>query len=314
MQNSVTGQPVLCIGAAMIDDSYYCLEEPLPGTSNPATHLRSAGGVARNIAHHLAQLGNRVELISHFGTEADGTWLTDQCRSAGIALSHSRFTGLGTGRFAAIVSPAGELFAGASDALVDKTITVTWLAQRTPLLATASLILCDCNLSSSCIEWILAFCRTHSIPCVLEPVSVAKASPLAGMNLADVLLVTPNRAELAALSGSPISENVEASIERLLERGVQNIWMRKGREGSELFSRKEIIRLPAPDVEVLDTTGAGDAALAGWIHAWLRKKDARECMIYGHAMAAIILATKGAIAASLHTDLLERTAANLRTQ
>jgi sugar/nucleoside kinase (ribokinase family) len=134
------------------------------------------------------------------------------------------------------------------------------------------------------------------------------------MNLAGVVLFTPNRAELAALSGGPMSENTQASAGRLQERGVQNIWMRKGREGSEMFSRGQIIKLPAPDVKVSDTTGAGDAALAGWIHAWLRKKDARECMIYGHAMAAIILQTKGAIAAHLHSDLLERTAANLRTQ
>jgi len=33
--------------------------------------LFSAGGIARNVAHHLAQLGNPVELIFHFGLDTD---------------------------------------------------------------------------------------------------------------------------------------------------------------------------------------------------------------------------------------------------
>ena len=100
----MTTRPVVCIGAAIIDDSFFCLDTPVQGTSNPATHFRSAGGVARNVAHHLAQLGNSVELIAHLGDDSAGKWLKEQCSAAGIGLSHSHFTNTGTGRFAAIAS------------------------------------------------------------------------------------------------------------------------------------------------------------------------------------------------------------------
>ena len=166
--------PVICIGAALVDDSFHCLNEPLRGTSNPATHFRSAGGVARNVAHHLAQLGNPVELISEFGDDADGHWLRNLCTSAGMGISHSLVAESGTGRFTGIISPSGELYAGASDTHLE--ITTSFLAKLEGVLKPASAILFDCNLDVTCVVWLLQFCRTNSIPCLVEPVSGLKAT------------------------------------------------------------------------------------------------------------------------------------------
>lgn len=300
-------KPIICIGAAIIDDSFYCLDEPRPGTSNPAKHFRSAGGVARNIAHNLTQLGNNVELVSHFGNDEDGKWLAGQCSSVGIGLTHSRFSDAGTGRFTAIISPSGDLHIGAADTHLENEITVSFLKEKSLYLATASLILFDCNLSADCIAWLLDFCRSQAIPCVIDPVSIVKASRLENLNLEQVLLITPNHDELTALS-----ENSERSVESLLKKGVQNIWIRNGKAGSELFSNEGVVKLPSPNVNVIDTTGAGDAALAGWVHAWLRNKSTKECLMYGHAMAEIILQTKGANSSQLNADLLGKTVLKMR--
>lgn len=305
-------KPVFCIGAAIVDDSFYCLQEPLRGTSNPAKHFRSAGGVARNIAHNLAQLGNPVELISHFGLDSDGVWLKDVSSSVGVGLSHSLCTETGTGHFCGILSPSGELYAGAADARLEEEITISFLSQQSTALASASLLVCDCNVSSISLTWLLDFCKTHAVPCVIEPVSVAKASRLAGANLDTVLLITPNDAELAALCRHPVDTERQYLISDLLGRGVQNIWIRRGKKGSEFFSREGMLTIPAPRTDVIDTTGAGDAALAGWIHAWLRGNNPQACIQYGHAMAEIILRTRGAQAGDLDANLLESTVANGR--
>ncbi len=307
-------KPVVCIGAAIVDDIFHCIGEPAPGTSNPSSHYRSAGGVSRNVAHHLAQLGIAVELISYFGSDTDGAWLRDLCASAGIGLSHSRFTEGETGRYTAILSPSGELYAGASDTHLENEITVPFLSKRVHALESASVILCDCNLPISSIRWLLAFSRDHAIPCIIEPVSVAKAALLKDVDLTDVLLITPNDAEVSAILGDSAQNNPASAIKHLLARGVQNIWLRKGRDGSELFTCEETIRIAARHVDVVDETGAGDAALAGWIYAWLRKKSARECILYGHAMAEIILKIEGAHANRLDTHSLESVFLNLKTQ
>ncbi len=305
MLNQSNNKAIVCIGAALVDDSFLCLNEPYQGTSNPARHYRSAGGVARNIAHHLAQLGNPVELITHFGEDEDGPWLKGICSTAGIGLSHALFTKTGTGRFTGILSPTGELFAGASDTHLEEALTVGYLEQQSPFLSSASLVLCDCNLSVSCIAWIVDFCRSHQVPCIIEPVSVAKAAMLRDVNLDDLLLITPNLVELGAITGEQGPVPASKAVTHLLERGVQNIWIRKGKDGSEMFSRTGSIEVPAPDVKVIDSTGAGDAALAGWIHAHLQGRSADDCILYGHALAHIILQTKGTYAGTLDHSRIE---------
>jgi pseudouridine kinase len=266
------------------------------------------------VAHHLAQIGNPVELITHFGIDADGIWLKEVSASAGIGISHSRTTTTGTGHFGGILSPSGELYAGAADTHLEEEITVSFLSQQTDILESASLILIDCNLSIACISWLLDFCADHEVSCVIEPVSVSKASRLRDVNLEDVLLITPNEAELAAISRHVLRSDSRTRVEQLFDRGVRNVWVRRGKEGSELFSHDETVMLSAPNVKVADTTGAGDAAMAGWIHAWLQGKSIRECMLYGHALAEIILQTRGTHSDRLDVQRMEEAVQRLRVQ
>ena len=51
---------------------------------------------------------------------------------------------------------------------------------------------------------------------------------------------------------------------------------------------------------VKDSTGAGDAALAGFVAAWYKGMDALTCLKWGHGMAAMVLMQEGTIAE--HTD------------
>ena len=53
---------VLCIGATLIDELYFCDQTIVPHTSNPASKTSSIGGVGSNIMQHLALLKVEVEL------------------------------------------------------------------------------------------------------------------------------------------------------------------------------------------------------------------------------------------------------------
>ena len=298
---------IICIGAALLDESFSCYQEPICGTSNPARYYRSSGGVACNIAHHLALLQHSVELISCFGNDPDGKWLKDECRNSGIGISHSVESAFDTGRYMALLSPSGELFAGAMSGHFDEEITPAFLETKIALLKTAALIQLDCNLHKECINWLLDFCNSNTIHCVIEPVSIPKAARLQKANLQNVLLLTPNSDELAAISESTADKNRDALIQHLLQRGVQYLWLRNGKNGSGIYSNDIKVEIAALPVEVTDITGAGDAAMAGWIHAWLNGKDIEDCVRYGHALAAIILQVKGAINRKLTLEILENT-------
>lgn len=288
---------IVCIGAALIDEVFTCVGTPEAGTSNPASYQRFAGGVARNLAHHLALLGHRVELISHLGQDAEGQWLTEHCTQRGIGVQFSCFSEQPTGRYAAILSPDGELFTAAAVSHLEQAITPGFLQNQFAGMEAPALLVVDCNLGKESLEWLLQYARRAQIPIVVEPVSVPKAARLKDLDLNGVLMITPGEAELAALQNGT----------GLRERGVQNTWLRKGKNGSALMGEKEEFHVPAPKVEVTDTTGAGDAALAGWIHAWISGKNPHDCIRYGHALASLVLQVRGAVNENLSTNLLETT-------
>jgi len=67
--------PIICIGAALVDELIHASTEILLATTTDAVITKTAGGVSRNIAHQLAILDVPVQLISVFGDDSDGDWL-----------------------------------------------------------------------------------------------------------------------------------------------------------------------------------------------------------------------------------------------
>lgn len=106
-------------------------------------------------------------------------------------------------------------------------------------------------------------------------------------------MITPNEDELPSLSINHSS--IEHTIQELLNRGLEHLWLRKGANGSEIISLTSRYSLPSATVPVKDITGAGDAALAAWIAAYCLGMTAKQCMLAAHAMAANVIQVSGAV-------------------
>jgi sugar/nucleoside kinase (ribokinase family) len=116
--------------------------------------------------------------------------------------------------------------------------------------------------------------------------------------LKGLYLITPNEDELPALCNSGAATK-EEQIQELLGRGVHKIWLHRGKEGSTLFTKAGSIHLEAPNIEVVDCTGAGDGSVTGYLLGkYLMKKDA-DCLKLAHTLSAEILQVQGAIATHL---------------
>lgn len=297
-------KPVVCIGAALVDELFYATESMLLRTTNNVQVKRSAGGVSRNIAHQLSLLNIPTQLITVIGTDADGVWLKHVCEDAGIRLDAS-LTVPGTGKYTGIINDDGSLFTALlSNALVHL-ITPQYLTVHQSLLSTAAFLLADANLNADTMEWLISFCNNNNIPLIIEPVSVPPAKKLAHVNLKGLYMITPNEDELPAICNTQ-SKNTEDQVKELLERGVQHIWLHKGVEGSVMYSNEETLRLHAPEAKVVDCTGAGDGSVSGFIMAKVLEKDKIDCLKIGHTLAAEILQVNGAIASHINQqDLLQ---------
>jgi len=296
---------VVCIGASLIDLNFRFINQPEYRSSNPSRLFRSPGGVVRNIAHHLALLGNRVELISIFGTDSDGDWLKKVCHAAGIGTGNSLFMSRNTGTYASFISTDGELIIGAVEDSINDALDIALLASKAEIILSADLVLADCNLSPAPLKWLISYCDTKGIPLVIETVSVTKSQRLTKALPGKILMIKPNEDEIQVLrKTNSMESDKDRIINELHEFGVQYVWLSKGSKGSFLSVNNKNWSLKAPDVKIADSSGAGDAATAGWIHAWLRDKDPLQCMKTGHAMAAAILESKGAVRDDLSLNLL----------
>ncbi|HNQ61273.1 MAG TPA: PfkB family carbohydrate kinase [Bacteroidia bacterium] len=297
--------PVVCIGTSLVDLNFRLNNTPQLHTSNPAKLFRSPGGVVRNIAHHLALLGNPIELITLFGDDPDGKWLSDLCENAGIKTGHSMFCEHPTGTYASILSPSGDLTIGAAAGEINSKLDIEFLSGRANIIKSACLVIADCNLSADGLKWIISFCDSYSIPIIIETVSVAKSNHLNQALPGNILMIKPNLEEIESFGGNG-SVTPEQRISYLHNNSVQYVWLSKAEQGSILSDGRKFKTLAAPEVTLKDTTGAGDAATAGWAHAYLQGKDPFTCMIYGHATAAAILECDGAVRDDLSLDLLDK--------
>lgn len=295
--------PVICIGAALIDELFHATDTMLLSTTNNATVTKTAGGVSRNIAHQLALLGVPVQLISVFGNDSDGDWLKQVSVSAGVKMDASITREGLSGKYTGMLNVDGSLFSAFLTNAANHLITPAHLAKHKDLLKTASYLLADANINIDTAEWLLAFSKETGIPFVIEPVSVPPAKKFHGVNLEGLHMITPNEDELPVLC-SEKSFLTQLQVEELLNKGIKNIWLHNGKHGSALYTKEKAITLHAPEIEVVDCTGAGDGSLSGYLLGKHLGKEDIDCLKLAHTLSVEILQVNGAIATHLTQDKL----------
>ncbi len=146
---------------------------------------------------------------------------------------------------------------------------------------------------------------------ILEPVSVPKAALIASYITADrpLYAVTPNRDELAALTGlsTRTDKQLHKAADSLHRRGVEHVWVRLGAQGS-LFSTASsgsVWLEAAMAAAVEDVTGAGDAMLAAFCYAVLNDWKPIEAARFGQAAAVLTLASPHTVRPDLTPRLIE---------
>jgi 2-dehydro-3-deoxygluconokinase len=91
--------------------------------------------------------------------------------------------------------------------------------------------------------------------------------------------------------------DLDACLARLAGAGVGEVAVKLGPGGACVAHGGAVELVPAvADVEIVDTTGAGDAFDAGYLHARLRGVDPPAAAAAGNRLAAVTLGHRGAIA------------------
>lgn len=300
---------VVVIGGANMDIKARSAATAVAATSNPGTASMAAGGVGRNIAECLARLGTRTHLVAAIGSDGLGDQVLAATSGAGVHVEHVRRTARSTGTYTAVLDADGELVVAVSDMTATDELSSEQVLVARDLVASAALLVLDGNLAPDTIATALDLATAAGTRVVLEPVSVPKAAARAHLIAEDrpIHAVTPNRDELGALTGLPTRTigQVERAAHALHDRGVELIWVRLGADGSLISTREQQTRTASLPTEVVDVTGAGDAMLAGFCHALLAGAHTYDAAAYGHAAAALTVASPHTVRPDL-TDRLVR--------
>jgi len=293
------------IGGANLDFKARSTAKATAHTSNPGRASMGPGGVGRNIAENIARLGSPVHLVSVVGSDAIGDTLLEYTAAAGVNIDHVARTAQSTGTYTAVLDADGELIIAISDMEAAAEISADLIEEATDAMAVAGVVVIDGNLSADAMNRTLDL--ADGVPVIFEPVSVPKATGLKHLIDHRVYAVTPNRDELAALTGLPAGTdaNVRAAARALHGRGIELVWVRLGERGSMLCTADGIVYIPAVPTVIEDVTGAGDAMLGAFCHALLDGESPEQAARFGHAAAALTIASVRTVRPDLTVRLIK---------
>ena len=109
-------------------------------------------------------------------------------------------------------------------------------------------------------------------------------------------LIKPNKAELENLFGTKIKndKDVEKYARKLQEQGARNVLVSMGEEGSMLVPEEgKVIRVGVPEGKVINTVGAGDSMVAGFLAGYMINGDMQKAMNLATAAGAATAYSEG---------------------
>jgi argininosuccinate lyase len=252
------------------------------------------GGAGANAGLAAAEIGMAVRLVGCIGDDALGRLMRIELSGAGIAEDLIAVPGGTTGLTVALQSPLRD-----RTFLTFLGVNSTWEAEMIPdeTLTCTSLLLCDYfvapRLRADASRRLLRTARERGASTYLDTTWDPDGFPSTTLEevyellpLVDVLL--PNEIEVCALAdhaGDPVG------AARVLQE-VSGGWVavKLGADGAVAIGPDGAeVAVPAPSVDVVDTTGAGDAFNAGLINALAAGAEWPEAMAEATQLASEIV-------------------------
>ena len=274
---------ILNFGSLNIDLVYQVEHIARPGeTIASSSHQVFAGGKGANQSAALARAGSRVFHAGQVGP--DGQWLVDKLAGLGVDVQHIRVGDVPTGHAIIQVDRRGQnsivLFAGAN-AQIDREAIDAVLAHfdRGDILLLQNEINDIAYIITSATERGLTICLN---PAPFDP--EVRAYPL---ELVDLLIV--NETEATGLAGA----SEPAALAALCPPA--QIVLTLGAAGAQYHSPTEEFHIPAPQVEAVNTTGAGDTFIGYFLQGLTASMTARDAIARAVQAAALCVTRPGAM-------------------
>lgn len=287
---------VVVVGSANVDLVVRARRHPVPGETLLGTGFSThAGGKGANQAVAAARAGARTALIGRMGPDGGSDFLRSALIAAGVDISE-----VGTCRH----DPTGTAVITVADSGENTIVVVPGAnamlrpvhvddAVEDGLFDDTRVVMAQLEVPIEVVRHGFETARSRGAITMLNAAPMAEL-PMELLAVTDVLVV--NETELEQLTGSPSAASFEFGDAHWAALGaVSSVVVTLGGDGAVVLRRGQAAATtPGHQVEVVDTTGAGDT-FCGYLAASLADGQAvEEAVVLANAAAALACTKAGA--------------------
>ncbi len=263
-QDTLARKHILVVGDTMLDRYWFgdanriSPEAPVPVVRIQRCDERLGG--AANVALNIRSIGLDANLMTVIGNDEPGRIVTELLKRAGIrSMLHIDGKLSTTVKLRIVARQQQMLRADFENHPTNEVLAALLGDYETTVAGMDAVVLSDYGKGGlDHIRQMISEARRRGKPVLIDP----KGNDYERYRGATV--ITPNRAELALVTGSWKTETeLEEKAQNLREHlALEALLLTRSEEGMTLFTREGALTVPAQAREVFDVSGAGDTVIA----------------------------------------------------
>ncbi len=263
------------------------------------------GGKGSNQAVGTARLGVHSYFAGLIGNDKLGDIAADLYAAEGVRTGYMERTDqMPTGVGFIILNQAGENGI-ILDMSANKLMDAAFVDGVEEQIARSDVVMSVLEIPVEAAARAMELGRKHGVRTQLNPAPAARLDPSV---LANVDILTPNESELRILMGLSPDDLTPTPLlaERLQALGVGTVIVTMGGDGALVLTGGERQHVPGIKVDVVDTTGAGDAFNSGLAVALAEGRDLIEAVKFAGCCGALACTKLGVIPSLAYRAQVDR--------
>ena len=270
---------IACVGITVLDRIWYLADLPKEGGKYVANNYTEVGGgPAATAAVAAAKLGANVDFIGRVGDDDTGSRLLAELESLGVNTRFTRiFKGARSSQSAVLVDASGERII-ANYPSPDLPEEADWLQDID--FSQWDVVLADVRWHDGAKQ-ALTLARQQGVTTILD----ADITP---QDIAELVALSDHAAFSApGLQRMTQIAEAESALKKAQTLTNGHVYVTQGKDGCYWLEKGALSHLPAFQIDVVDTTGAGDVFHGALAVGLAQNQPAQEAVRFASAVAAL---------------------------
>lgn len=276
---------VVVIGSINVDMVFTSDKRPKAGeTVLGNTFSMIPGGKGANQAVSAAKLGGETYMIGCVGEDPNGEFSLSNLQQMKVnteGVERVKYSPTGVANIVVAEKDNSIIVISGANFQISKDI----IDKHIDLIKSADIVLLQLEIPLDVVEYTSELCRENKVKVILNP---APGLELSRSIIENATYITPNEHELKIIFGEL------SDPDQVLKLYPNKLIVTIGSQGAKYYDGNEIKIVPTYDVDVVDTTGAGDTFCGGLAAALVRGDSIEDAIKFANKAASFTVTKLGA--------------------